>query len=44
MAHSVDGGDVLFLYRDFGIYAVNIFDIKVAANILKFNKQCLAAL
>lgn len=44
IAHSVEGGDVPFLYRDFGIYIINLYDTRVAAISLGFKKQSLSAM
>ena len=44
IGHSLDGGDVPFLYRDFGIHIVAVFDTKIAAESLGIKKLGLASL
>ena len=44
IGHCINSMDVPSLYRDFGIFIVNVFDTHAASTILKINKQGLASL
>ena len=44
IGHSLDGGDVPYLYRDFGIHVMGVFDTKIAAEAMGIKKVGLASL